>query len=196
MYHHDFPCLTVADFDDIDTGRQVAVADAFAVDVENAHGFAFGTFDDDAAVGGIDAAGRNIMLVNAVGDEKVDVEGELGTVLLDIGYHEAGLGRAVGEVGVRVGRGAEGGAACGSAEMGLTDVALHCVDGAAGAEYPVLVGLGGSWVCCKTPPSITRTGNPDAKDARAGGMSYFPKWSNTTKSRRRLTTPYPRWTLS
>jgi hypothetical protein len=82
------------------------------------------------------------MLVDAVGDEKVDVEGELGTVLLDIGYLEAGLGRAVGEVGVRVGRGAEGGAACGSAEMGLTDVALHCVDGAAGAEYPVLVGLG------------------------------------------------------
>ena len=40
--------------------------DASAVDVENADGLAFGTLDDDAAVGGIDVNVWNIMLINSV----------------------------------------------------------------------------------------------------------------------------------
>ena len=48
--YHDFLCRTVTDYDDIDAGGQVAVADAFAVDVENADGLAVGTVNYNAAV--------------------------------------------------------------------------------------------------------------------------------------------------
>ena len=67
------------------------------------------------------------------------MEGEFGTVLLDVGDFEGGLRRTVGEVGVGIGRRAKGGTLHLGAEIGSVDVTVFGVDVAPWTENPVLV---------------------------------------------------------
>lgn len=74
--------------------------------------------------------------------QEFHIKARLVTIVLDVGDYEAGFGCAVGEIGMRVGGGAEGGAVV-VAKGSIVDISIRDIVGTVRPENPIGVRYSG-----------------------------------------------------
>ena len=138
-FHNYFSCCFFAHFHHIYASGQPVVAYPATHHVIDVDRFAVSAIDDNATSCRIDADRISCFfrLADILCVEEVDMESERVTVLADVGDFKAGLGGAVGKVGMWVGGRTKSRAAGGEAEMGIADATGHRVDIAARSENPL-----------------------------------------------------------